>query len=1069
MKKNKFIISVGMTIMLFLTGIRLEAQEISVTGTVKDAVTQRLLMGVKVKTAEHSASSITDENGVYTIKVFSLSDVLIVNAPDYAQREIPLQGRQSIDIVLYSSAFASGYENVESLSGNLRRTENTQSESDASGYDNSTAFSIESDIQARLGGSVRTITRSGAVGIGASMFIRGFNSLNASSMPLFVVDGVVFDNQLDAASIHQGYFSNPLANIETKDIESITILKDGNSVYGSKASNGVILINTVRGKELATKITANLSWGVNARPTLPKMMDASQYKIFASNQVNGFYQSRNFLNPWESRILRDFPFLDDNMSSGYWNYHNSTNWADEVYQDGFLQNYSLGVSGGDDVALYNLSMGYTTNAGVLKNTSLQRMNARFNSDINLSSRLFSKVDLAVSQTMRDLRDDGVDINTSPGFIALAKSPLLSPYIMTEDGTRSQRFSDYDAMNPQSPMSNPVVLTDKAIGSSSRMLFSFKINPWFKFNSNLLAGAIFNYRLHRVKESFFIPEFGVAPKKVSQFVDAYVNEVRDLSQRQSSLFSEAYLKWNFDINKTNHFNFWGGFRYSTDVYEWDLPSGYNTGNDNVKVLTDGVGVKKIIGDNKQWKSMSWYGNVDYNFKHKYIISLTASADASSRFGQETKGGFGMGGTRWALFPSASGAWIVSSENFMSSLPVINFLKLRASYGLTGNDGIDVRANRSYLESVYYMGGATGLQIANIQNKAIEWETSAKAGAGIDVHLLNERLLLSADIFSSQTDNLLTQKALEHTAGIDYYWSNAGALKNAGYEIELTAKLLNIRSVKWELGGSIGHYKNEITALPDGDYITEILNGSVLTAVGRPAGVFYGYKTKGVFSTTKEAETVGLNKLNENGLLSPYSAGDVWFDDPDHNGIITTRNGVFNGVACKDDRQVIGDPNPDFYGNIVSRLKVKNFTLDALFTYSYGNDVYNYMRSQLESGATFYNQTRAMTNRWTTEGQVTNIPRAVYADPMGNNVFSDRWIEDGSYIRLKTVTLSCDIPVNSIYIKGITLWASANNLITWSKYLGSDPEFSMNSGVLYQGIDAGLMPQGRSYFMGIKINL
>jgi len=259
------------------------------------------------------------------------------------------------------------------------------------------------------------------------------------------------------------------------------------------------------------------------------------------------------------------------------------------------------------------------------------------------------------------------------------------------------------------------------------------------------------------------------------------------------------------------------------------------------------------------------------------------------------------------------------------------------------------------------------------------------------------------------------------------------------------------------GSVGHYKNEITALPDGDYLTPILGGMVMTAVGHPAGLFYGYKTNGVFASSEEAQQSGLRKLNNNGTLTPYGAGDVIFVD---NG---------DKVIDYRDMQIIGDPNPDFYGTVSSRWKVKKLTIDALFTYSYGNDVYNFLRSQLESGSNFYNQTVAMTNRWTTEGQKTNMPRAVYHDPMGNNVFSDRWIEDGSYFRLKTLTVSYGIPLNSIFIQGITVWASADNLFTLTKYLGSDPEFSMNNGVLFQGIDAGLMPQSRSFFLGVKINL
>jgi TonB-linked SusC/RagA family outer membrane protein len=1068
-------IRVGIVAAMLCTGVRLQAQDKVASGVVRDAVTGRPLMGVQIKAADRTASAITDSLGVYSIKVHSLSEVLIVSLPDYSVREVPLQGKQSADIRLYSTLFSSGYGTIESLSGIRRKTPNSQTANEASGFWSATPMSIDSKVQDLLGGDVRAVHRSGVSGIGTSLFIRGLNSLNASAQPLFIVDGVIGDNQLDGTSIHKGYFSNPLANINVKDIESITVLKDGNSVYGSKAANGVILIKTVRAKEMATRITANLSWGINEMPGLPKMMDATQYKTYASNQVLGYFQSWQISNPWETTVLRRFPFLNENpLSTTYRDYHNNTNWANEIYRNGFVQDYSVGISGGDDIALFNLAMSYTTNEGTIRNTDMERFNVRFNSDIKMSSKLFTYVDLAVGKTIRNLRDDGVDRVTSPGFLALVKAPLLSPFLNKTTGERSETMSNYDAMDPGNPLSNPQVLTDVATASSSRMNFLLRVNPYFQFNRNLLAGSVFSYKLDRVKESFFIPQKGVAPKELSLSSYTINNEVRDLAQRQNSVFSDTYIKWNTLWGEDHSLKLWGGYRYMTDDYEWDLPSGYNTGNDNIKVLTNGLGMRSVVGDQRQWKSMSWYASADYELRQKYILSVAASADASSRFGQETAGGFRMGGATWALFPSVSGAWLVSSENFMRNLPWINFLKLRASYGLTGNDGIDVNANRSYFRSVYYMGGAVGLALANIRNRAIEWETSYKAGAGLDIHFFDERLLLSADVFSSRTENLLTQKSLQSTTGLSYYWVNGGALKNKGFELGLTAKLVNTKPFKWELGGSVGHYKNQITALPDGDYMTEILGGNILTSVGRPAGVFYGYKTKGVFPTTEAANASGLFKLNDNGTLSPYGAGDVWFDDPDGNGIISTKASgsilTAGGVKeLKDDRQVIGDPNPDYYGTVTNRFKLKRFTIDALFTYSYGNDVYNYLRSQLESGATFYNQTLAMENRWTTEGQVTNMPRAVYGDPMRNNAFSDRWIEDGSYIRLKTLTLSYEIPFNSIYLQGITIWASANNLFTWSKYLGSDPEFSMNNGVLYQGIDTGLMPQSRSYFLGVKINL
>ncbi len=288
-----------------------------------------------------------------------------------------------------------------------------------------------------------------------------------------------------------------------------------------------------------------------------------------------------------------------------------------------------------------------------------------------------------------------------------------------------------------------------------------------------------------------------------------------------------------------------------------------------------------------------------------------------------------------------------------------------------------------------------------------------------------------------------------------------MKNQGFDVALTGKVVNLKDFKFELGASLGHYKNEITQLPENvlPIESEYYNATILTQVGSPLGVFYGYKTNGVFSTTAQAEAADLGILDKAGNKINFKAGDMIFVDQNGDNLITDA-----------DRVVIGDPNPDFYGNIRANFMFgKNWTLGVNFNYSVGNDVYNYQRSILECGNAFVNQTTAMNRRWLAEGQSTDIPQAVLNDEMGNARFSDRWIEDGSYLKLKNVTLSYKLPVSNTYIQGLTIWAAANNLLTFTKYLGSDPEVSCGNSSLIQGIDAGYTPYGRSFTLGVKINL
>ena len=322
-------------------------------------------------------------------------------------------------------------------------------------------------------------------------------------------------------------------------------------------------------------------------------------------------------------------------------------------------------------------------------------------------------------------------------------------------------------------------------------------------------------------------------------------------------------------------------------------------------------------------------------------------------------------------------------------------------------------------------------------------------------------LSVNAYKSWTSDLLTLQSLNFISGLDSNWSNGGKLENTGFDVAASVKLVSTRNWNWQLGASVGHYKNKITELPDNRtyFDNEYYGATIRSEIGQAANLFYGYKTKGVFATTEEAEQSGLYILDDNGVTKHYfGAGDMIFEDMDGNHEINEK-----------DRMIIGDPNPDIYGNFSTSLSYKNFKLDVNFNYSLGNDVYNYMRSQLEGGSRFMNQTTNMLSRWQAEGQVTSVPKLTFQDPMGNSRFSDRWIEDGSYLRLKTVTLSYNLPMNSTFIQGLEFWVQANNLFTISKYLGSDPELSSTTSVIGQGVDLGSLPQSRSFSAGVKINL
>ena len=408
-----------------------------------------------------------------------------------------------------------------------------------------------------------------------------------------------------------------------------------------------------------------------------------------------------------------------------------------------------------------------------------------------------------------------------------------------------------------------------------------------------------------------------------------------------------------------------------------------------------------------------------------------------------------------------AWVLTNEKWLADVKGVDYLRLNLGFDITGNDNIDYTASKTYFVANNMLSQKVdGKSIGNIGNTSLKWETTSRLTAGLEGNFINNRLNLHFNYFKGWTKNLLTLRQLAWTSGLAENWSNDGKLENEGFDVGFGVKVLNLKDFTWELGATAGHYVNKITALPDNDkpFETEAFGATVLSQVGTAAGVFYGYKTLGVYATQAEAEADGYYLVNGQGQREFFGAGDMHFVDKNQDGIIDEQ-----------DRFVIGDPNPDVYGNIYTRLNWKNWALSAVMRYSLGNDVYNYERSLLEGGSRFYNQTTAMLSHWTTENQKTDIPRISYGDPMGNARFSDRWIEDGSYLRLSNVTLSYTIPINSTYLQGITLWGGAYNLFTLTRYLGSDPDCGVSGSVLLQGIDRGLLANSRSFALGLKVNL
>ena len=1036
-------------------------------GVVVDQVSKKPLAGIQLKVLGYDRySAMTGADGKFTIKVPEFATTLFVHSPSFMSQQVAINAKDSekdIQVFMMQEKFRPMY--IEGT------TYTAQAGFDAEAKD----VTIESDIENLLGADVRTVTRSAAPGIGATMFVRGLSSINANAQPLIVVDGVEQDMQQNRLSLHSGQTNNILANIAPEDIASVKVLKNATALYGARGGNGVILITTKRGKSMATRIDANISAGVSLVPQLPTMMNASQYRNYATEILGTVPENINRDTPISFRFLNDDP-----NNYYYHTYHNDTDWTDYVYDTAMTQNYNINVQGGDDIGMYNLSVGYVKAESTAKNNDFDRMNVRFNTDISILYNLTTKFDISISRTNSKVFDDGAmeDLSagaiTSPTFLSLIKAPIVSPYQYNAiAGGFTSLLCDYDDIYSQLGsgygLANPVAILNNANGDNKNKAentyFNVRVEPTWTINNSLSLTSMFSYTLDRNSQRYHRPFVGVPSFEISN-LGTVTSMAASLFSKEINVVSDTHIDWKHQYGKHNLAAF-GGFKYTYFSFDDNnLRTEYNsTTNDKNPALSASSGYQHIKGNNDVWKNLQWYGNVDYNYMNRYFATVSLSAEANSRFGAKS-GDLDLCGVAWALFPSVQLGWVMTNESWFPKNAGINYLRVNAGYDMSGNDDISNYAARTSLSAVRFNYNAIGLQLTNIGNDEIKWETNHKFNVGLQAYMLNNRLGVDFNYYVNKTKDLLTLQTFKNPiGGINNYWTNGGEIKNQGFELSVTAKPVVTRNWNVEVGASVGHYANKVTKLPDGDYTTSVYgDNNILTSVGNPVGLFYGYKTAGVFATDAEAKAAGkegyLYMEDNAGIRNDFKAGDVHFIDQNNDGEISEL-----------DKVVIGDPNPDIYGNIFATINYKNLTLTMGWNYSLGNDVYNYQRSILNSGSTFYNQQVAEVAHWRYEGQQTDLPRLAYGDPMGNNRFSDRWIEDGSYLRLKTLNLSYKVPVPGswTWLQGLTVWAQANNLLTFTKYLGSDPEFSIGNGVLYQGIDCGNIAQGRSFQCGVKINL
>ena len=1077
----------------------------TVQGVITDNATRKALGGVRIQALGYDKYSVlTEEDGTYTIDVPTFVHALYLYVPGYVPQQVAIKKGKKVNASMLSDVFNGYY------------TDGTDITAKATVHlDQTSSITVETDIENKLAGSVHSVSRNGLPGQGAYLTIRGINSISANAQPLIVVDGNIIDPEYERTSLHEGFYNNILSGLDPENVESIEVLKNGTALYGAKGGNGVIIIKTKRGHSLTTKINVRLYGGTELTPKKLDVLNGNNYRTYLDDLASTV-RDVNVMSSSTGVNNVNWAFLNDNPSSYYYKvFHNNTDWQKDTYRNTFVQNYKINVEGGDEIGMYSLSLGYAKGQGTMDGTDMNRLNMRFNTDIKIAEKLYTGLDIAYNQTAYNILDNGWSENYdmqnigSTNVLGLIQSPMISPYAYYhDDGTGDLQLSKeyagkYASGDNTSWVQNPfkyptymgineslrnpywVVANGKGKNKNYAELTQININvsPKYQITKQFSISDRFNYQLNRNNEKYFLPIAGTTQYLLTDL--GYITSVlKSQFTKETTLNNDLRIQWKNTYGAHN-IDVFGGWRYNNYSYSYSFIRGYNNENDKLPNISKSMAYVNYGGTKDNWIDMAYYLNADYNYQNKYFAEVTVSSQASSRFGKETKDGLHIGGVSWGIFPSVQLGWLISNEKWFKPGKGINYLKLTAGFDQSGNDGIDYYAARTYWESQRMTENTVGLVLKNIENTSIQWETTTRLNVALEGSFIQNRLNAGVELFMNTTDNLLTTGEIDYISGLGTYWTNDGQMKNKGFEVHASAALINQKDWKWELGFSMGHYNNEITKLPTyqnpvivgGEAVNGKTNSiygtdNILTAEGYAAGSFFGWETDGVFKDDAEASQATPVAIAGNNYLKyptyitnrPYDvfqAGDVRFVDQNNDGIIDEK-----------DKVVIGNPHPDIYGNIFTSLAWKSLRLDVNFKYSLGNDIYNYQRSILEGGNTTYNQTTALQRRWSYEGQQTDIPKVCYTDAddwRNNERMSDRWIEDGSYLKLKNVRLTYVVPLRNDYLQGLKVWAEGNNLFTLTKYLGTDPEMSARNSALYQGIDTGLLPSSRGFNIGVTINL
>ncbi len=1001
------------------------AQDIVVKGIVKDG-TGETLPGVAISVKGGTISSQTGIDGSYTIKVPNKQAILVFRFVGFTEAEKSVSLGTTINVTL-KEKYNSLNEVVVVGYGTQKRSEVTGSIGSikAEQIDQFASGSLNTSLQGKIAG-LQIVTESGEPGAGATFNLRGVSSVNGDSSPLIIIDGVPVNNDTFTSNEDGAGFS-PLADINPSDIASIEVLKDAASasIYGSRASNGVVLITTKTGTGAVPSINFSVNSSIVGISRKIGILNGPQFREAYSEAI---FNSTGKPTTKESVIDSLQPY-----------YRNTQNWQDIMYRNALQYKADVSVSGSSK----DKSMSYYVSAGYkdLKPVVIASDYTQVTGAARLNYKVTKHIEGATNFNISSYDYDRLNTGGGAGsviFRYLITLPVYNPFdpitgdiVPLFEGTKISPYA-------QALYTKNGIKRSRLLGKQE---LTFHLLDGLDFKTSVSVDY------SNTETSYFFPSyFETDGKKVyADYRPTY----------NTNITNQNTLTYTKTFNKDHNVNFLVGQSWENFRYQGYRFRGINFVDDNITSLA-GAGTINSFGLNEsENRIISYFTRLNYNYKSKYIVSALLRQDGSSRFADQNK---------YSYFPSISTGWRFTEEDFFKNKDILSDGKLRVGFGVTGNQGIGNYATRGILaKQDTYLGKPAVVQ-TSLGNENLKWETTNQFDAGLDLQFLKGRLNLTIDYYSKNTSDLLFNVQIPSQTGFNSIPFNFGSIKNNGFDFQLDGIIIE-KPFKWSSIVTFGLNRNEVTELPKGaDYRP---NSTSLARVGQPVGVFYGLKALGVYANDTdnvfEQDAAGntisqYRKGSRNGSI--YKGGDVIYQDLNKDGVIND-----------DDLQVIGNPTPKYFGGFQNTFEYKDFSLGVFFNYSIGNDVFNFIRRSQDSYAFDANFSTDQLRRWRKQGDVTDIPRLVKTDPMENYAISSRFVEDGSFIRLQTVSLGYKVPTkfsSRLGVKNASLGFSAQNLVTWGSYTGYDPEVS-SGGSLSAGVDNGSFPKSRFYNLSLNIKL